>query len=152
MFASLNRLQKNPNFHISDDHTYGYIDNKLSMPSYDKGTAFAEHGADAGENVTRFGREGQGNRAFATIIDNGRLDMVLKDAKKNKLLGKFAYRNDLTTKATVSTSTEQHRPVILSLGKRSYIIAPVVENTAFKNKVKGMMGKMVREHNKEYGS
>ena len=129
---AIKKLAQSPNFHSSSDNTWGWTEKKPNLPTYGEGVSFAQHGADEGEKVHRFGREGMGNRAFATVIGEDKLKEVLADAKKEHLTTEFASLNNLIIQADVFTSSEKGRPVILKLTERSreryYLIAPRIEN------------------------
>ncbi len=129
---AIKKLAQSPDFHSSSDNTWGWTEKKPNLPTYGEGVSFAQHGADEGEKVHRFGREGMGNRAFATVIGEDKLKEVLADAKKEHLTTEFASLNNLIIQADVLTSTEKGRPVILKLKERTreryYMIAPRVGN------------------------
>jgi hypothetical protein len=129
---AVKKLAQSSNFHSSSDHTWGWTEKKPNLPTYGEGVSFAQHGADEGEKVHRFGKEGMGNRAFATLIGEDKLKEVLADAKKEHLTTEFASLNNLIIQADVFTSSEKNRPVILKLTERSreryYLIAPRFED------------------------
>jgi len=121
---ALAKLQKNPKFKVSADHTYGYMDAELPLPNYVEGVAFAQNPRDSNGNLHRFGIDGEGAFRFS-LLGEDRLKEIVNDAKKAKLLEKFDTVRALISKSKVKVRTEADKPVIIILGKRRYLVAPV---------------------------
>jgi len=124
----LEALQKDPNFKMSGDHTYGWKDTKIDLPTYIPVKTISENNEI--NEPFEYGSvsfKGEGSEGIS-FVDADRLKLIRQDAFKNKLLSRRNSFDAFRKEAKIFVSPNPDRPILIHLKSRSYILAPRVRN------------------------
>lgn len=125
--AVLKELTEDPNFHQSDDHTWGWKNIKIDLPTYIPAIELPVDKDDPFEfNATRF--KGQGSVDASSFVNNERLKEIRIHAFKDKLVSRRNSPEGFNKEAKIFVSPSPDRPIVFQFKSRTYILAPQIRS------------------------